>query len=55
MRRFLMLGAAVAALLSTTLQAQGRQGPPPAAPQGRAGAPFDITGYWVALVTDDWR
>jgi hypothetical protein len=22
---------------------------------GRAQAPFDITGYWVSLVTDDWR
>ena len=21
----------------------------------RAQAPYDITGYWVALVTDDWR
>jgi hypothetical protein len=22
---------------------------------GRAQGPFDLTGYWVALVTDDWR
>jgi hypothetical protein len=28
------------------------QGPPPA---GRTQAPYDLTGYWVALVTDDWR
>ena len=28
------------------------QGPPPS---GRAQAPYDLTGYWVALVTDDWR
>jgi hypothetical protein len=38
----------------------------PAGPQGRGGraqqpttpraaAPFDITGYWVAVVTQDWR
>ena len=27
----------------------------PAAQSGRAAAPIDITGYWVALVTDDWR
>jgi len=26
---------------------------PPAAP--RAAAPIDLTGYWVSLVTDDWR
>ena len=30
----------------------GRGGPPPVP---RAQAPYDITGYWVALVTDDWR
>jgi hypothetical protein len=30
----------------------GRGGPPPTA---RASAPFDITGYWVSLVTEDWR
>ncbi len=28
------------------------QGPPPAA---RAVAPFDLEGYWVSLVTEDWR
>jgi hypothetical protein len=41
---------------STVAFAQ-RGGPPPAAPApaGRAGAPYDITGYWVSLVTDDWR
>jgi hypothetical protein len=32
---------------------RGRAGA--AAPSGRAQAPFDVTGYWVALVTDDWR
>jgi hypothetical protein len=54
MRRFLMLCAAVAALSPTPLGAQ-RGAPPPPPPVGRAGAPFDLTGYWVALVTDDWR
>ena len=38
------------------LHAQGRGGQPPAPPAvPRAAAPYDITGYWVALVTDDWR
>jgi hypothetical protein len=54
MRRLLTLCAVLAALSSTVL-AQGRQGAPPAPPQGRQGAPIDVTGYWVALVTDDWR
>lgn len=22
---------------------------------GRAGAPFDLTGYWVAVINEDWR
>jgi hypothetical protein len=59
--------AAVLTLASAVLQ--GQQGPPPApagrgqgagqapaaAPAGRGQAPYDLTGYWVALVTDDWR
>jgi hypothetical protein len=44
-------------IASVTLQAQrGRGGAPqgpPATP--RAAAPIDVTGYWVSLVTDDWR
>ena len=47
----------VAASLGPTLAAQRGRG---AAPQGappppRAAAPIDLTGYWVSLVTDDWR
>ena len=36
---------------------QGRGGPgAPAAPaNARAAAPYDLTGYWVSMVTDDWR
>jgi len=34
--------------------AQGRGGPP-AAPAARAAAPIDLTGYWVSVVTEDWR
>jgi hypothetical protein len=36
---------------------QGRGGPgtPQVAASGRAQAPFDLSGYWVAMVTDDWR
>jgi len=30
----------------------GRGGPPPT---GRAAAPVDLTGYWVSVVTEDWR
>jgi hypothetical protein len=31
---------------------QGRGGPPPTP---RAAAPVDLTGYWVSVVTEDWR
>lgn len=34
-------------------QGRGGRGQPPQTP--RAGAPFDITGYWTAVVTQDWR
>jgi hypothetical protein len=33
--------------------AQGNRGGTP--PTGRTAAPYDITGYWVSLITDDWR
>ena len=29
--------------------------PPPPPSNPRAGAPLDLTGYWVSLVTEDWR
>ena len=31
---------------------QGRAGGPPSA---RAAAPVDLTGYWLTIVTEDWR
>jgi hypothetical protein len=41
--------------LSPLVHAQrgGRGGGPPPAP--KAAAPIDITGYWVSIVTEDWR
>ncbi len=34
----------------------GRGGGAPAPPaNGKAGAPIDLTGYWVSVVTEDWR
>jgi hypothetical protein len=41
-------------LLGAPLQAQ-RGGPPQPPPPPRAGAPIDLTGYWVSIVTADWR
>jgi hypothetical protein len=42
----------LAFLVPTWALPQGR-GQPPAT--GRAGAPVDFTGYWVSVVTEDWR
>ena len=43
------------ATLVSTADAQGRRGAQPAqATAPRAGAPIDITGHWVSLITDDW-
>jgi hypothetical protein len=52
--RFALAAAVLAASLAP-LHAQapgGRGGAPPTA---KAAAPIDITGYWVALITEDWR
>jgi len=40
-------------LLVAPIAAQRGNQPPPPAP--RAGAPIDLTGYWVSIVTADWR
>src|SRR5947207_15669413 len=49
--------AALVAVAMATWSAQGRGAAPPAAapPTPRAAALFDVTGYWVSLVTEDWR
>src|ERR1700704_2635195 len=45
--------AILASLAAPQVCGQGRGGgsPPPA----RLAAPVDLTGYWVSLVTEDWR
>lgn len=51
-----MATAAFALYMGLGVAAQGREGRGgPPAPQGRMGAPLDPTGYWVSVVTRDWR
>jgi hypothetical protein len=49
------LAVTIGATASVAAQ-QGRGAPPAQLPQsGQAGAALDLTGYWVAIVTEDWR
>src|SRR5689334_10268317 len=41
-------------LAPPALRGQGQAAPRPA-PSIRELAPIDITGYWVSVVTEDWR
>jgi hypothetical protein len=53
----LLLAPAVLEAQQGRGQGAGRGGPggPPPAANARAQAPYDISGYWVSMVTDDWR
>jgi len=48
-----LLAFGLAAALSGSLAAQRAGQQPPASP--RAIAPYDFTGHWVSVVTEDWR
>ena len=55
-----LFGAALALHAQGQGQGRGRDGqgggvPAAAGGSGRGSAPFDITGYWVSVVSDDWR
>jgi hypothetical protein len=53
--RPLVLALIVAVTGANGVLAQGRGGPPPPPANPRAGALIDLTGYWVSVVTEDWR
>ena len=42
-------------LFATGVAGQGRQGGGVPARTARETAPIDLTGYWVSVVTEDWR
>ncbi len=51
----LTLGFTASAAFVMASDAQPRRGAPAAEPTtARAAAPFEITGHWVSLITDDW-
>ena len=52
----LLIIALVMLAMPTSIRAQGgRGGPAPAPTTPRAAAPIDVTGYWVAIISEDWR
>jgi hypothetical protein len=51
-----MLAAVVLAMtLPSAPRAQGGRGQGGAPPTARASAPIDLTGYWTAVLTEDWH
>jgi hypothetical protein len=50
----ILFGLAIGVALPLLAQPPGgRRGGPP--PDPKAAAPIDLTGYWVSIVTEDWR
>ena len=45
----------VVVLAASLACAQGPPGPPQAPRTGKAGARVDLTGYWVSVISEDWR
>jgi hypothetical protein len=54
MTRTASLSLAFVAVLAAGVSAQ-RGAPPGPPPTARAAAPFDLTGYWVSVISEDWR
>ena len=56
-RSRITIAAALASFIvpSVGMHAQGRGAAPATPPAPRAMAPIDLTGYWVAVISEDWR
>ena len=55
MKRLASLFIVLAMPIAALAQPPGRGGPPAPPKSPRDGAPVDLTGYWVSVVTEDWR
>src|SRR5438552_17287575 len=53
--RFVLATTLIFVTAASGAYAQGRGGPPGPPPTPKTAARIDITGYWVSLVTEDWR
>jgi hypothetical protein len=56
-RHTIVVALVAAASLAVTARVHAQRGGPPGAPPPapKAAAPIDVTGYWVAVITEDWR
>jgi hypothetical protein len=52
---YLVFAAALSIASVSAFAQGGRGGAPAAPPTAKAAAPVDLTGTWVAVVTEDWR
>ena len=53
--RCVLVTTLIVLMAASSVYAQGRGGPPGPPPTPKAAAKIDLTGYWVSLVTEDWR
>jgi hypothetical protein len=53
--RKIILALAIVVMIPALVSAQGRGRGGPARADGKAGAIEDLTGYWVSVVTEDYR
>lgn len=55
--RFVLVGLVGAGLVGAAPRSLRAQTPAPVAPPptAKAAAPIDVTGYWVSVVSEDWR
>jgi hypothetical protein len=58
--KYIQVVVASVVILGSTFVLSAQQGgrgggPPQPPPTPQAGAPIDLTGYWVSVVTEDWR
>ena len=53
--RFVLAMTLILLTAAVSAYAQGRGAPPGPPPTPKTAAKIDLTGYWVSLVTEDWR
>jgi hypothetical protein len=52
---FILLALSVAGTARSQARGTASAAPAPPPPTAQASAPFDMTGYWVSIVDEDWR